>query len=256
MRYAFEPGRIVFTESSGAPLTAGPGCQERQPGTVACGAQVGAEIKVETGDGADAVEPQAAERPGCTCSSTAGPEMTCWPADRPTTRSTAAEGATSCMAAAVPTPSTMAAGHRAIPTRSTEDPGAETRSPLAKRADDLAVDLARSAGPDGDILTGLEGIEGGSGDDRLVASNRSTGVLRGGKGRDTLRGRARGDHALRRRGTRRADGRSGRRRAVDGGPGRDRVSGGPGSDDIDTWRTGRASSSAAGAAATRSAAAR
>ena len=231
--YAFEPGGVVFTERSGAPLTAGPGCQERQPGTVVCAASGSTAIKVETGNGADVVRPQpggaqlAVSLDGGTgddvlVGGSANDVLDGGGGGRDELHGGAGRDK-------------LDDGDRQRHDADTLDggPGSGDEVSYAKRTDDLDVDLARSAGPDGDVLARLESVKGGSGDDRLVASLRRGGILSGGKGADMLRGRARGDILLGDEGRDVIVGGKGDD-GINGGLGRDVVSGGPGSDDINT----------------------
>ncbi len=98
------------------------------------------------------------------------------------------------------------------PGRDTADYGTAT--------DDLVIDMTRNRGgltvqrPDGDdLLEGIEGVIGGSGDDRLTGDTEEN-LLVGGPGQDTLHGRE-ADDILR------------------GGPGDDALHGGSGNDTAD-----------------------
>jgi hypothetical protein len=84
---------------------------------------------------------------------------------------------------------------------------------------DLGSDKPAGEAGEGDTVRGVEIARGGSGDDRLTASDEY-GVLYGGAGGDTLFGRGAGDQLL---------GESGDD-VISGGPGRDALNGGRGDD--------------------------
>jgi len=100
-------------------------------------------------------------------------------------------------------------------------------------ADDTAgvvVDLA-DPGPDGgDEVTGVEGVVGGSGDDR-IAGDDGANWIDGGPGRDAIAGRGGDDHILGGDGDDELDGGDGDD-SLDGGQGSDRFRAGAGNDDI------------------------
>ena len=229
--YAIEPGRIVFTESSGAPLTAGPGCQERLPGTVACDSSPGP--RIETGDGADVVELQGGGTTMVLMSIDGGAGddvLVGGPADDTLN---GGGGRDELHGGGGEDDLDDGDGRRGDADTLDGGPGGGDEVFYRDRTADLDVDLDRPAGPDGDTLVALEGVTGGSGDDRLTASSRRSGVLDGGKGSDTLRGRARSDSLFGSEGRDVLVGGAGAD-DLNGGIGRDRVSGGPGPDEIDT----------------------
>ena len=229
--YAFELGRIVFTESSGAPLTAGPGCQERRPGTVACDSPPGP--KIETGDGADVVQPQGGRTTTLLMSIDGGAGddvLVGGPADDSLN---GGGGRDELHGGGGEDNLEDDDGPRGDADTLDGGPGGGDEVFYRDRTADLNVDLDRSAGPDGDMLAGLEGVTGGAGDDRLTASSRRGGILDGGKGRDTLRSRASGDYLFGGEGRDVLVGGKGAD-TLWGGDGRDRFSGGPGPDEIDT----------------------
>ena len=233
MAYAFEPGGVVFTESSGAPLKAGPGCVERQPGTVVCAASRSTAITVETGNGADVVRPQpgGAQLPVSLDGGTGDDVLVGGSANDVLDGGGGGHDALHGGGGR----DKLDDGDRQRHDADTLDGGSGSGDEVsyAKRTGDLDVDLARSAGPDGDVLARLESVKGGSGDDRLVASLRRGGTLSGGTGRDMLRGRARADILLGDEGRDVLVGGKGDD-GINGGPGLDVVSAGPGSDDINT----------------------
>lgn len=241
VEYAFEPGLVVFTERGAAPLTAGAGCQERRPGVVACSNMGSPAIRIETGDGADRVAPPSGGAPEHV-SILGGPGDDVLAGGSGADRLDGGGGHDELHAGGGDDDLADGDGPRGDADTLDGGRGADEVS-YAGRTDDLTVDLDRSAGPDGDVLGGLESVTGGSGDDRLTASNRTTSpngvpedsvrILDGGKGRDTLRGRSRHEYLFGGEGRDVLVGGKGDD-TLGGGSGRDRVSGGPGFDEIET----------------------
>jgi len=94
----------------------------------------------------------------------------------------------------------------------------------------VVVDLEDPGLDGGDQLTGIEDVEGGTGDDRIAGDGRVNGLF-GGPGRDVIEGRGGDDLLDGQIGDDRVDGGAGDD-AVNGGGGRDRLRGGTGDDEL------------------------
>ncbi len=100
----------------------------------------------------------------------------------------------------------------------------------ASRTDGLRVDLISGDGPDGDVIVGLESVEGGSGDDQL-SGDADDNHLVGNGGDDRVRARGGDDLATGDLGDDDLNGASGND-VLNGGVGFDRFDGGTGDDDL------------------------
>ena len=217
-----EPDEVLIRDA-GAPLTAGPGCRA-QDGGVRCGdpgecvsfvvAELGDEddrfsagpvgncreassLEVDGGPGADDLRAgdgnaELSGGPGDDAL-TGGPEP-----DR-------LHGGDGADALAGGDGEDLLVGDDRIPAPDRLDGGADGYGPIGDlvsygdRTAPVIVDLSDS-GPDGeagegDVLTGVESVDGGGGDDRLTAisAGQEGSTLHGGAGDDTLDGGARGD---------------------------------------------------------------